>query len=123
MNIGSRIKEKRQECGLTLLEVATKLGVREATMQRYESGTIKNIKYDTMVKLAEILNTTPAYLSGWDEEGNTQVTPPDPDDLMELREELRRNPEKRILFDVTKNATKEEILAVADFFKKLKEND
>ena len=36
-----RIKERRQELGMTLLEVATQLGVKEATMQRYESGEIK----------------------------------------------------------------------------------
>lgn len=70
MDKGSRIKAKRIEKGYTLLEVANKLGIREATMQRYESGTIKNIKYDTMSKLAKILDTTPAYLSGWEEEKN-----------------------------------------------------
>ena len=34
-------------------------------MQRYESGEIKNIKHDTIVRLAEILNCTPQYLMGW----------------------------------------------------------
>ena len=73
MDKGSRIKAKRIEKGYTLLEVANKLGIREATMQRYESGTIKNIKYDTMSKLAEILDTTPAYLSGWEDAESATV--------------------------------------------------
>ena len=64
-NIHARIKQRRNELGYTLLYVAEKLGVKEATMQRYESGAIKNIKHDTIVKLADILNCNPAYLMGW----------------------------------------------------------
>lgn len=63
--IQERIRARRLEKGYTLLEVAEKLGVKEATMQRYESGEIKNIKHDTIVKLAEILNCAPQYLMGW----------------------------------------------------------
>jgi transcriptional regulator with XRE-family HTH domain len=55
------------ELGLTLLDVANKLGMREATVQRYESGLIKNIKYETIVALAEVLDTTPVELLGWRE--------------------------------------------------------
>lgn len=61
------IKKLRMEKGLTLLEVANALGVSEATMQRYESGAIKTIKYDTIEALCNILDATPAQLMGWDE--------------------------------------------------------
>ena len=60
-----RIKSRRLELGFTLLEMADLLGVKEATMQRYESGEIKNIKHDTIVAIAEILKCTPQYLMGW----------------------------------------------------------
>ncbi len=63
--IQERIKLRRLEKGFTLLELAERLGVKEATMQRYESGEIKNIKHDTIVRLAEVLNCTPQYLMGW----------------------------------------------------------
>lgn len=62
-----RIKERRLNKEMTLMEVANKLGVKEATMQRYESGEIKNIKHETIVKLAEIFDCSPAYLMGWEE--------------------------------------------------------
>lgn len=67
MAIGDRIKEQRIKSGLTLFQVAEKLGVKEATVQRYESGSIKNLKQDTIGNLAEILHTTPAYLMGWEQ--------------------------------------------------------
>lgn len=65
MTIGERIKSKRLENKMTLLEVANLLGVKEATVQRYESGEIKNLKQHTIARLSEIFHTTPAYLMGW----------------------------------------------------------
>ncbi|MCR5072767.1 MAG: hypothetical protein K6A39_02915, partial [Clostridiales bacterium] len=38
-------------------------------------------------------------------------------DLWELREQLRRSPETRMLFDVTKHATPEQIKSVAEMLK------
>ena len=63
--IHTKIKEMRLRCGLTLLEVADFLGVKEATAQRYESGSIKNIKHETICKLAELFHCEPSYLMGW----------------------------------------------------------
>ena len=68
--IQERIKERRNSLGLTLLEIAELLNVKEATVQRYESGEIKNIKHETIVALAKILKCTPQYLMGWTEQVN-----------------------------------------------------
>lgn len=65
--VGENIKEQRLKNNFTLLEVANKLGVKEATMQRYESGEIKNIKHETIVALAKIFGCSPSYLMGWEE--------------------------------------------------------
>lgn len=73
MTIGERIKEKRLENKMTLLEVANALGVKEATVQRYESGEIKNLKQHTIARLAEIFDTTPAYLMGWEYEEDKSI--------------------------------------------------
>ncbi|MFD1204005.1 helix-turn-helix domain-containing protein [Sporosarcina contaminans] len=67
MNFGERLKQIRIRRGMTLLEVAEKLGKTEATIQRYESGNIKNPKSDTIQELAEVYNVNPAYLMGWEE--------------------------------------------------------
>lgn len=64
--LNDRIKEMRIKNGFTLANVADQLGIKEATMQRYESGEIKNIKHETIVKLAEIFNCSPSYLMGWE---------------------------------------------------------
>lgn len=63
--INDKIRELRKRRGLTLFEVAEYLGVAEATAQRYESGNIKNIKYETICKLAQLFDCDPRYLVGW----------------------------------------------------------
>lgn len=65
-----RIKERRKQMGLTLLQLSEKTGVKEATVQRWESGNIKTIKYETVELLADVLHCSPAYLMGWDEENS-----------------------------------------------------
>lgn len=62
-----RIKDRRNLLNLTLLDIAKQLEVTEATVQRYESGKIKNIKYDMIVRISKILQCTPQYLMGWSE--------------------------------------------------------
>ena len=72
--LSERIKERRTAYDYTLFEVAEKLGVKESTMQRYESGQIKNIPYESIVTLADIFNCSPSYLMGWtDMPHDTQV--------------------------------------------------
>lgn len=60
-----RIRSKILQKGITLAQIADKLGVTEATAQRYESGSIKNIPYEHMCAYGEILGCSPAYLMGW----------------------------------------------------------
>ena len=63
-----RIKELRKKHGLTLVEVANKIKVSEATAQRYESKNgIKNIPYDAIVDLASLYGVTPQYIMGWED--------------------------------------------------------
>ena len=70
--LNERLRECRNSCGFTLLEVAEIVGVSEATMQRYESGEIKNIKHSTIVTLANKYGVEPAYLMGWESNDITE---------------------------------------------------
>lgn len=65
--LNERLKERRLAAGKTLLEAAEYIGVKEATMQRYESGSIKNVKHETICALAEFFHCSPQYLMGWDD--------------------------------------------------------
>ena len=72
-SVGSRIKDRRKKLGLTVDEVAMKLGKNRATVYRYESNDIENMPATVLEPLAEILDTTPAFLLGYDNSSNTKV--------------------------------------------------
>lgn len=81
MTTGERIKTLRKEHNLTQEELGKMLGVQKAAIQKYEKGTVKNIKRDSLIKLAQILDTTPEYILGWDDfPSNTE--PADGTDLV-----------------------------------------
>ena len=67
MTTGERIKMLRKKHNMTQEELGAKIGVQKAAIQKYEKGTVKNIKRDSLIKLAKCLDTTPEFLLGWDE--------------------------------------------------------
>lgn len=66
MKVNEIIRARRKELGLTLKQVADKLGVSESLISRYESNDVKNMGIDKLIPLAKVLKTTPAYLMGWE---------------------------------------------------------
>lgn len=67
-DMAKKIKELRQDKGLTLEQVANVVGVGKSTVRKWETGMIANMKRDKIASLAKALGTTPAYLMGWKEE-------------------------------------------------------
>ena len=72
--IGARIKECRKREGLSAEELAKKLGKNKATVYRYENADIKDLPITILEPLAKALNTTPAYLLGWDKEESNSLS-------------------------------------------------
>lgn len=71
--LSERIKNIRESKGITLKELGKKIGKTEATVQRYESGAIKNVNNEIVEDIAEALKVSPAYLMGWTEIASTQM--------------------------------------------------
>jgi repressor LexA len=67
MHLNDHIKEYRKRAGLTLEQVAQRIGVSRQTVQRYESGVIANIPPDKIEKLATAFGIDPSVLMGWNE--------------------------------------------------------
>ena len=73
MNIGHNLKKRRLTLGYTLEEVAKKVGTSKQTIHRYETGIIANIPSDKIEALAKVLQTTPAYLMGWENQPEEDI--------------------------------------------------
>lgn len=66
-DMARKIKQLRQDQGLTLEQVAKVVGVGKSTVRKWETGMIANMKRDKIAALAKALHTTPAYLMGWED--------------------------------------------------------
>ena len=67
MNIGKKIKERRIELGWSQRELSDRMGYsNHSTITRIESGKV-DIPQSKVVKFAEVMGTTVAYLMDWEE--------------------------------------------------------
>lgn len=66
MTTGDLIKARRKEIAMSAERLAEKVGVSPATIYRYEKGDIEKVPVDVLKNIATALNTSPAYLMGWD---------------------------------------------------------
>lgn len=69
-DMAKRIKDLRTSQGMTLEQVAEKVGVGKSTVRKWETGLISNMRRDKIAALADALNTSPMYLMGWSDEIN-----------------------------------------------------
>lgn len=95
-----RLKSRRKELGLTLAQVADRVGTSEATVQRWENGSIKTLRHESIVKLAEVLDVTPAYLMGWEEPEQS---------LDDMQNALKENPKLRMLLSASSKLKESDI--------------
>lgn len=61
--VGKRIKECREEKGMTQEELGQLLGYNKSTIQRYEAGLIRSVKIPALQAIANALNVNPDYLA------------------------------------------------------------
>lgn len=74
MHIGERIKARRIEIGMSMRELAEKMGYQNhSTISRIESGDV-DLPQSKISQFAEILGTSPAYLMGWISEETDKKT-------------------------------------------------
>lgn len=73
MRIGERIRLLRIEKNYSIEDIAKYIGVSRQTVFRYENGVISNIPSDKIELIAKALNTTPAYLMGWEDASKANI--------------------------------------------------
>ena len=67
MNLGERVKQRREMLGMTQEALAYKMGYKsKSSSTKIERG--RSVTQKVIVKLAKALEVTPAYLMGWEED-------------------------------------------------------
>jgi len=68
IGIGKKIKERRENLGITQEKIANEIGVAISTVQRYEKGTIRKIKLPVVEAIARSIGVSPDWLIGKSDE-------------------------------------------------------
>lgn len=128
--VGSRIKHARELRRLSQAQLAQKLGVTKQTISNYENG-VRTPDFEMLDTLSCVLDVSMAYLVGAIEEPRYYPKPnedepytdplaSDDDELWTLREEMRRDPERRRLFKLAAHATLDDVKAADALLNALK---
>lgn len=119
MPMSDRIKELRLAAGLTQEELGEKLGLQKSAIAKYENGRVENIKRSTIQAMAELFGVSPSYVLGFDDEhADAQPYYLDPE-TAQLAQELATRPEMQIMFDATRDLSKEDIEIVTALIEKM----
>lgn len=118
MTIGDRIRERRKELGLSQLDLALRLGNKSRASVCTVEKNKEDLTTDRIRKYAEALETTPAYLMGWEdtEPEEYYINP----ETADMAQKLFEDSNYRILFDAAKDSKPEDLLMAADLLKRLK---
>lgn len=67
MKMGEYIKQLRLEHGWSQEQLGELCGVNRAAVNKWETGTVENIKRSTIKRLSEVFHVSPCDLMCWDE--------------------------------------------------------
>lgn len=107
-SVKERVLKLCEEREIKPAALERQINIGNGTIGKWTNESIPNGA--TLQGMADYFNVSVDYLLGREVE--------ETDEVMELREQLRRQPGMRILFDASKNATKEQLEAMAEMIKK-----
>ena len=116
-----RIDELLRERGISGSRMSSDLGMSRSFMTELRKGRAKGVNAETAARIADYLGVSTDYLLG------KSPTPQLTDDPMEQElagylEELRSRPEQRMLFSVTRKATREQVEAIVHMIEEMQKD-
>lgn len=114
MDFAERLRLLRMRKNLSQQQLADKLGISNSTVSMYERGE-RQPNLEMLEAIGDFFNVDTDYLLG-KETGSTYYLDPE---AAEMAQELFSRPEMRVLFDASRNATKEDIEQVAAILDRL----
>lgn len=125
MDTVEKILNLLKEQGKTQKELTVFLGINEGTVADWKKGKTQSYKKH-ISKIADFFGVSTDYLLGststvtaYDENDNPVVID---DETRDIIDSLRTNPEMKMLFSVTRKATKEDIVKAVKIIEALKDS-
>lgn len=124
MEIGERIRARREELGMSQDELAKRCGyASRVSISKIESDS-RGLPTDKVATIARALRVSPAYLMGWEDADGNEIRDEyylDPE-VTQMAQELASRPEMQIMFDASRNLTKEDIEVITALIEKMSKN-
>jgi len=116
------LKIRRAELNLTQKEVADYVGVSEATLSRWESGEIKNLKRNRIAALAKILKLPPSTIVGTldEEEQIYTITENEDDWIIDELNMVRNSQGIRDLIRASKGLSEDQLSLVVNLVSQIR---
>ncbi len=118
-DVGERIRNRRKALGMNQDELAELASLNRVTIAKYESGKVEP-GAQALSRIADALETSVDALLGRE---TSQPPADDQDEVMQIRERMRRDPSYRLLFQAADKAPAEHIRAAAAMLKALEPAD
>lgn len=83
IELGIKLRKRRQELGLTLQDIGRKMGVDKSTVSRWEKGHTGQLKKAQLDLLAKLLYVDPSFLLS-----SNNSTPPEAPSLVKKKQKL-----------------------------------
>lgn len=116
----NRIESLCKEHGINITRMCKEASVTRALLTELKMGRTETLNAKTLSKIAAYFNVSVDYLIGNEQKEKAAIDVVD-DDLQEYLDELRSRPEKRMLFSVTKSATKSQIEAIVKMIEEMQD--
>ena len=124
ISFAPRLRELRKERDLSQKSLADAVGVDRTAIAKYETGA-SGAKAEMLEKLATFFGVTTDYLLGRSDIKSPAPEASGTDDEAEIRrflQQIKDDPSTRMMFDLAKGATLEEIKATVAFLKMLRQD-
>ena len=123
-SIASNIRRARLDANMTQAEAAEKLGITAQAISNFERG-VNNIESSMLLRMCEIYNVSITVITGEEDATVTDGQKETPlinedQELTEYLEMLKTRPECRMLFQLSRNATKEDVEAAVRIIEALR---
>lgn len=115
MGITERVRALCDGRGLSMRALERELGIGNGTIRRW---SINTPSADILQKAAQFFGVTVGYLLG--ESDDTDVEYYVDPEVTRVAQDLKDNPDLKILFDASKNLSKEDIELVLDMIERMK---
>lgn len=118
MLFSERLRELRQNKGLSQSQLADALNISKSAISMYELGK-REPDLETLEGIADFFNVDINYLLG-KEDGSMYYLDPE---AAEIAQEVQQRPELKILFDASRKVSADDLRFVIDMIDRLKKNE